>query len=367
MTRAPRFAAGRWTRSRPTRPSPQRRTRRRSRRAPPSRSLAASRAASSAGWTALVGSRARRRGATASSETDRTPSTCARATRPATSIPPLPPHVDSRHSRRRRPRSRPAQAGRSRPRRRASPSRRASRAERSSAAWTPAPGRRARHLRATRPISEGAHTFRTRAIDAAGNTDSSAATRTWTVDTTAPNTTIGSAPSDPSGQTEATFTFTSSEAGSSFDCRLDGGAWAGCSTPKSYAGLAVGPHSFEVRAKDAVGNVDPTPDMHLDDLLPAAAATSAAATSSAASAAATAAATTTTAAAGHRSSGDDDRLRPARHDDGHPRGLRVLCRRPEHLRVRARRGRWSACASPKEYTGRFSATTRSGCAPQTPH
>ncbi|MDQ1503946.1 MAG: hypothetical protein QOD57_1673, partial [Actinomycetota bacterium] len=32
-----------------------------------------------------------------------------------------------------------------------------------------------------------------------------------------------------------------------------------CTSPKSYSGLAVGPHTFAVRASDAAGNVDPTP------------------------------------------------------------------------------------------------------------
>jgi hypothetical protein len=53
--------------------------------------------------------------------------------------------------------------------------------------------------------------------------------------------------------------FTSSEGGSLFECRLDGGAWEGCTSPRTYAGLRLGNHSFSVRATDPAGNTDPTP------------------------------------------------------------------------------------------------------------
>ncbi len=49
------------------------------------------------------------------------------------------------------------------------------------------------------------------------------------------------------------------EAGLTFECRLDGGSWTACTSPASYTTLANGPHLFEVRAKDALGNADATP------------------------------------------------------------------------------------------------------------
>jgi CSLREA domain-containing protein len=107
-------------------------------------------------------------------------------------------------------------------------------------------------------LGDGAHTFSVRAIDSAGNRDESPATRTWTVDTAPPQTTIDSGPNGATNVTTPTFTFTS-EAGSSFECRVDAAALAACSSPHTTATLADGPHTFEVQAIDAAGNRDASP------------------------------------------------------------------------------------------------------------
>jgi hypothetical protein len=107
-------------------------------------------------------------------------------------------------------------------------------------------------------LSQGSHTFRVRARDAHGNVDVSPATRTWKVDTVRPQTTIVSGPKGSTHSSSARFRFSSSEAGSSFDCRLDDGPWKSCSSPRSFSGLAHGGHTFRVRAIDAAGNPDPT-------------------------------------------------------------------------------------------------------------
>jgi hypothetical protein len=74
-----------------------------------------------------------------------------------------------------------------------------------------------------------------------------------------PATTITSGPDGRTRSRTATFGFVSSEPASTFRCSLDLGPFTSCSTGKSYAGLGDGPHSFAVVARDAAGNVDPTP------------------------------------------------------------------------------------------------------------
>src|SRR5207248_9280696 len=108
--------------------------------------------------------------------------------------------------------------------------------------------------------ADGSHTFRVRAVDAAGNADPTPASYSWTVDATPPDTSIG--PSFPfalTTATGATFDFSSTESGSTFACALDGAAFTACSTPKTYSALADGSHTFQVRATDAAGNTDPSP------------------------------------------------------------------------------------------------------------
>jgi parallel beta-helix repeat protein len=127
-------------------------------------------------------------------------------------------------------------------------------------------------------LAVGTHTFQVRATDAAGNTDASPASSTWSVlDTTAPETTITAQPDATTASTVASFEFNGSDnvtsaASLSFECSLDGAAFAACDSPKSYSGLAVGSHTFQVHAKDAAGNVDASPASHswtvLDTIAP---------------------------------------------------------------------------------------------------
>jgi hypothetical protein len=79
------------------------------------------------------------------------------------------------------------------------------------------------------------------------------------VDTTAPQTTITAGPTGKTTDRTSRFAFRSSEAGSTFRCRLDGRRWVGCRSPKLYGRLPVGRHAFDVQASDPVGNRDPSP------------------------------------------------------------------------------------------------------------
>jgi hypothetical protein len=108
-------------------------------------------------------------------------------------------------------------------------------------------------------LGDGAHAFTVRARDAVGNFSPPVA-YSWAIDTTAPETTLASAPKSGTATT-ATFTFSANEGGT-FECRLDGAPFALCSSPKSYSGLSKTGHQFEVRAIDTAGNADATPALH---------------------------------------------------------------------------------------------------------
>jgi PKD repeat protein len=105
----------------------------------------------------------------------------------------------------------------------------------------------------------------TATLTATNATGSTTASRTITVtaasggDTTPPDTSITSGPTGTVTPTTASFAFASSETGSTFQCKLDAGAYAACTSPKDYTGLAAGSHTFSVQAKDAAGNLDATP------------------------------------------------------------------------------------------------------------
>jgi hypothetical protein len=73
-----------------------------------------------------------------------------------------------------------------------------------------------------------------------------------------PRTRLRSGPRGAVDTGEATFRFGADERAASFECRLDGSAWAGCASPVAYTGLGEGAHRFAVRARDAVDNRDRT-------------------------------------------------------------------------------------------------------------
>jgi hypothetical protein len=110
----------------------------------------------------------------------------------------------------------------------------------------------------TPTLGEGQHTFRVRAVDPSGN-KSAESTRTWTVDSVAPSVAIppasGPAAGSRTNQTSATFTFDPSEPIQRYECALDNGAYATCTSPHTRSGLADGDRTFRVRGYDAAGNV----------------------------------------------------------------------------------------------------------------
>ena len=80
-------------------------------------------------------------------------------------------------------------------------------------------------------------------------------------DQTPPETAIVSAPAGPTTDHTPTFGLSAGEAGSRFECSIDGGAFEPCTSPFTTPPLAAGSHTLAVRAIDPAGNVDPTPSV----------------------------------------------------------------------------------------------------------
>ncbi|MEA2348819.1 MAG: hypothetical protein QOG62_2606 [Thermoleophilaceae bacterium] len=78
---------------------------------------------------------------------------------------------------------------------------------------------------------------------------------------TTPNTTITTRPPRKSRSKRVTYGFTSSEADSTFECKIDKKSFKPCRSGKRFK-VGAGKHGFEVRAIDPAGNVDPTAAAH---------------------------------------------------------------------------------------------------------
>ena len=79
------------------------------------------------------------------------------------------------------------------------------------------------------------------------------------VDRKAPNTAITKRVPRSTKSRNATFRFRSTEARSTFQCKLDKKPFGPCRSPKAYRRLKRGKHTFQVRARDRAGNVDRSP------------------------------------------------------------------------------------------------------------
>jgi hypothetical protein len=110
----------------------------------------------------------------------------------------------------------------------------------------------------TSPLADGPHAFAVRAVDAAHNPDPAPATRTLTVDSTSPQTKIKGLRAK-TDKRKLKIRFASSEAGSTFRCKLDRKRFRSCTSPYKAKQLSFGIHRFKVVATDRAGNADPTP------------------------------------------------------------------------------------------------------------
>lgn len=88
--------------------------------------------------------------------------------------------------------------------------------------------------------------------------NASAVTETPCAGSALPDTDIAQGPKPITRKKKATFEFTATIGGSSFECNLDGAGFQACASPHDV-NVKKGKHSFQVRATDPAGNVDPSP------------------------------------------------------------------------------------------------------------
>ncbi len=101
----------------------------------------------------------------------------------------------------------------------------------------------------------------TAVTDGDANSENNTITRTDDVTdlTPEPDTNITDGPAISTTSRSGRFTFESSDEDATFQCRLDGAAWATCRSPLSVSGLAVGPHSLEIRSIGHTGKIESEP------------------------------------------------------------------------------------------------------------
>jgi tRNA A-37 threonylcarbamoyl transferase component Bud32 len=108
-------------------------------------------------------------------------------------------------------------------------------------------------------LGDGTFTYTARATDDENRNSEMSDGTEVRVDTSAPDTTITDQPPPETTETTATFSFEASEDDAAFECQLDGDGFSECSSPETYDDLAIGEHTFEVRATDVAGNTDQSP------------------------------------------------------------------------------------------------------------
>ena len=79
------------------------------------------------------------------------------------------------------------------------------------------------------------------------------------IDCDPPETSIAGGPTGTTDDPTPTFDLVSDEPNSTFECRVDGAAFAPCTTPFTTAPLSDASHTVEARATDQSGNIDSSP------------------------------------------------------------------------------------------------------------
>jgi hypothetical protein len=111
------------------------------------------------------------------------------------------------------------------------------------------------------PLEDGEHTITVSGTDLAGRSGSSEP-ETFTIDTTPPATSIRKHPKKvvrtTKSKVKVRFRFAADEPGATFLCRIDGSPFRECPA-KLVRRFKLGKHKVQVKARDALGNVDRTP------------------------------------------------------------------------------------------------------------
>lgn len=108
-------------------------------------------------------------------------------------------------------------------------------------------------------LVDGMHNLLVRATDSAGNVDQTPASETWSVDTTAPHTSL-SMMDPPIGRNTTLYIFSSDdEQPSTFECSFNDAPYTPCTSPYTTPVLTDGEYTLRVRATDGAGNVENPP------------------------------------------------------------------------------------------------------------
>jgi hypothetical protein len=103
------------------------------------------------------------------------------------------------------------------------------------------------------PAADGAYQFTVRAIDPVKGPGPVQKVG-FTLDTVGPTLSMGPAAPSTAVGGAIRLAFSANEIGTAFECRVDTDPFEPCGSPKSYAGLPLGAHTFEVSGRDAAGN-----------------------------------------------------------------------------------------------------------------
>jgi uncharacterized repeat protein (TIGR01451 family)/uncharacterized protein (TIGR03382 family) len=108
-------------------------------------------------------------------------------------------------------------------------------------------------------LADGSHTVSAIQTDSFGTSSAPSGTNRFTVQNTPPTTAITASPGSRTFDPSARFAFSSNRPEATFECSLDGAAFATCANPYVPAPLTADSHRLVVRAKDRFGAVDPNP------------------------------------------------------------------------------------------------------------